>query len=169
MVRRATSADSGALFELQQRLDVQSSFMLLEPGERGDSADAVRDRLRAQGELGSFDLVADGAPDHPGLVGWIAVEVLPYRRAEHVGHVVMGVDAAASGRGVGRRLLEEAAREARRRGLRRLELTVMADNHRARSLYRAVGFEAEGLRRAAVHRDGVDVDEHWMSLLLTSA
>ncbi|MCK2215723.1 GNAT family N-acetyltransferase [Actinomadura sp. ATCC 31491] len=37
-VRRATPGDAGALLGLQLRLDRESAFMLLEPGERDPSA-----------------------------------------------------------------------------------------------------------------------------------
>jgi GNAT superfamily N-acetyltransferase len=50
-------------------------------------------------------------------------------------------------RWVGSGLLAAAERKARRRGLLRLELTVMADNLRALSLYLRSGFQMEGLRR----------------------
>lgn len=44
------------------------------------------------------------------------------------------------GRGVGRSLLDAAADEARRLGCCKLTLEVRADNHRAKELYRRVGF-----------------------------
>jgi ribosomal protein S18 acetylase RimI-like enzyme len=163
-IRLARADDAVALLALQHRLDAQSTYMLLEPGERGDDSERVRERLRGQGASGSFDLVAEGPET---LVGWLVVEVKPFRRARHSGYVVMGVDAAAVGLGIGRALLTEAVAEARRRGLRRLELTVMTDNDRAIGLYMRSGFEAEGCRREALLRDGEFVDEYHMALLLT--
>ena len=50
------------------------------------------------------------------MVGWLSVEVLPFRRARHSGYLVIGVDAAAAGRGLGRDLLAAAEREASGRG-----------------------------------------------------
>ncbi len=138
--------------------------MLLEPGERGDDPERLRQRLESQPAYGSFDLVARDAET---LIGWLTVDVLPYRRARHSGYVVMGVDTAASGRGVGAALLAEAVAEARRRDLRRLELTVMTDNLRAIGLYLRSGFQVEGCRQQALLRDGVVVDEYYMGRLLT--
>ena len=160
MIRLATAADAVSLLALQRRLDAQSAFMLLEPDERPNDARRLEQRLRAQGPSGSFDLVAHR---EDGLVGWLAVEVAPYRRARHVGYIVLGVDAAEGGRGIGRSLLREAVAEATRRELRRLELTVMTDNLRAVGLYLSEGFQVEGLRRAAVIRDGLVVDEYYMA------
>jgi len=51
------------------------------------------------------------------------------------------------GRGLGRRLVEEALAEARRRGSHKVQLEVYPDNPRAVALYAATGFEVEGVRR----------------------
>ncbi|HYJ68071.1 MAG TPA: GNAT family N-acetyltransferase [Nocardioidaceae bacterium] len=81
----------------------------------------------------------------------------------------MGVDTSGSGRGIGAALLGEGVAEARRRGLRRLELTVMTDNLRAIGLYLRGGFQIEGCRRQPLLRDGIVVDEYYMARLLSPA
>jgi len=174
-IRLAGPQDAGALLDLQSRLDAQSEFMLFEPGEREQDPARLRDRLLAQGQSGSFDLVAeagDAEAGHPetggGLAGWLAVDVLPARRARRTGYLVLGVDAAAAGRGIGRSLLTAAADEAARRGLARLELTVITGNLRALGLYLRCGFEVEGLRRQALVRGTVVTDEYYMGKLLAA-
>ena len=168
MIRLATGADSAALLQLQRRLDGQSAFMMYEANERDDDLEGLRRRLEAQHGTGSFDLVATdvASVEQPALVGWLAVEVVPFRRAEHVGHLVLGVDAEHSGKGTGAALLAAAVAEAPGRELRRLELTVMTDNLRALHLYLRSGFEVEGLRRQAMLRQGRLVDEYFMATLL---
>lgn len=163
-VRPVHPDDAEALLNLQHRLDLQSSFMLLEPGERGNSPEPLRSRLRATNATGSFDLVAES---NGSLVGWVSVEVAPFRRARHTGYLVIGVDATASGQGLGTTLITAAAEEAQRRHLRRLELTVMSENLRALMMYLRCGFQIEGLRRSALERDGTVVDEYFMARLLT--
>ncbi|HEV2374171.1 MAG TPA: GNAT family N-acetyltransferase [Streptosporangiaceae bacterium] len=164
-IRLATLDDAEAVLALQHRLDAQSSFMLLEPGEREQEPDRLRTRLGDQRSARSFDLVAEDE-ESGSVVGWLTVQVLPLRRARHSGHLVIGVDADAAGRGIGHDLLATAEREARGRGLSRLELTVMTDNLRAFDLYLRSGFQVEGLRRQALFRDGTPVDEYYMGKLL---
>jgi ribosomal protein S18 acetylase RimI-like enzyme len=167
-IRLAGPGDAEALLALQHRLDAQSSSMLLEPGEREQNPEPLRARLAAQNRTsGSFDLIADGPEGPDGLAGWLEVQVLPYRRAQHTGYLVIGVDAAAAGHGIGTALLAEAAAEGTRRGLRRIELTVMTDNLRAVALYLRSGFQVEGLRRRALHRDGAMIDEYYLGRLLS--
>jgi ribosomal protein S18 acetylase RimI-like enzyme len=94
------------------------------------------------------------------------VSTAPFRRARLTGYLVIGVDAAAAGQGIGQNLLAAAETEARRRGLQRLELTVMTDNVRAVGLYLRSGYQIEGLRRQALLRDGAVIDEYYMAKLL---
>ena len=166
--RLATAEDAEAYLALQHRIDRQTAFMLLEPGERPEDPAALRARLLEQDGTGSFDLVAVETPSTgaESLIGWLSVEVLPFARARHSGYLVIGVDAAAGGRGTGRALLAAAAAEARRRGLSRLELTVLVENERARRLYDRCGYAVEGLRRGSVRRDGRLLDEEHRALLL---
>lgn len=60
-----------------------------------------------------------------------------------------------------RRTLEAA----RAFGVHRVELTVREDNKNATALYKKIGFEIEGLMRAAMKVDGVYENTYLMSLL----
>ncbi|MFI6908909.1 GNAT family N-acetyltransferase [Nonomuraea sp. NPDC050394] len=151
-IRRAGTQDGERLLDLRLALDAESSFMMLEPGERDRTTD-----------VGPFVVVAD---DSGVAAGYVEVEVLPYARARRTGYVVMGVRAAYGGQGLGRRLLEAAVEQAGEEGLRRLELTVMCHNRRALGLYAACGFLVEGLRRSALDVAGERVDEYYMGLVL---
>ncbi len=141
-IRTAGPDDAAALLELLHKLDAQSAYMMLEPGEREPAPDRLRDRLAGQDAAGSFDLVAEEAGR---LAGWLSAEVLPFRRARRTGYLVLGVDADFAGRGIGAALL---------------------DNLRALGLYARSGFQVEGLRRRALIRDGTPVDEYYMGRLL---
>jgi putative acetyltransferase len=61
--------------------------------------------------------------------------------------------------GIGRALMERLLDLADNwLGLKRVELDVMADNAPAIHLYESLGFEREGIKRAAMFRGGVFVD-----------
>lgn len=161
-IRQAEPEDAGALLTLQQRLDRQSTNMLLEPDKRDPAPDTLRQRHGSQHESGSFDLVAGGvvhAEAQPPFLGWLQVDVAPYRRVAHIGYLVLGVDADHAGRGIGTALLQAPVARASARGLHRLELTVLARNTRAVELYGRHGFEVEGRRRSAFRVHGELLNE----------
>jgi len=90
-------------------------------------------------------------------------------RAAHVAYLgTLAVAPEVKGRGVAGAMLEDAIARLRRAGVRRVELTVEADNPRAIAFYQRLGFMHEGTQRAAYKRAADDgyVDELMHGLLL---
>jgi RimJ/RimL family protein N-acetyltransferase len=163
-IRAAVPADAAALLELKQRLDRETSFMMFEAGEREASVrDLAADLARAARSGNSVVIVAD-AGDH--LAGYVELAGGVFRRSRATAHVVIGVRQDASRAGVGAALLRQAIHWASGRDLHRLELTVMAHNHRAIRLYQRMGFSLEGRRKQCLIVDGQFVDELTMAAIL---
>jgi putative acetyltransferase len=100
------------------------------------------------------------------LIGDIMLIKAANERRAHAATFGMCVHDAYQGRGAGSALLG-ALLELTDRWLdiRRMELTVWADNARAIGLYEKHGFEREGLHRAYAFRDGAFVDALAMARL----
>lgn len=71
-----------------------------------------------------------------------------------VGEHTVYVDVAARGQGLGRRLLDELAAEAERRGLYKLTSRIFTTNAASRAVHRAAGFEEVGIKRRHGRLDG---------------
>lgn len=165
--RRAGPGDAAGLLGLKMQLDRETSFMLLEPGERTeDSADVAADLSGVAGAAGAVVVVAEAAGR---LVGYVEARGGGFRRNRVTAEVVIGVLAAARGQGAGAGLLRELESWAAAHSIHRLELTVMAHNQRARRLYERMGFAVEGRRRECLLVDGRLVDELYMAKLLPRA
>ena len=103
------------------------------------------------------------------LVGSAHLNRYQGRRA-HAGGIGLGVHDAWVGHGIGKKLFGTLVEVADKWiGLRRLELTVHADNAGAIALYRQFGFEVEGTFRAYALRDGVLVNTLAMGRLAAAA
>ena len=99
------------------------------------------------------------------IVGMASLTRFEGRRS-HVGAVGMGVHDAYVGNGLGSRLLTSLLDVADDWwALRRIELTVNADNGRAIGLYEHMGFEREGVMRDYALRGGKLVDAVSMARL----
>jgi RimJ/RimL family protein N-acetyltransferase len=141
--------------------------MLLEPGERDTSAEALARHLgNVARSQNSVVIVAEIGG---GLAGYVELAGGSFRRNRATAQVVIGVAAEASGKGIGTGLLRQARDWAATHGLHRLELTVMAHNHRAADLYQRLGFSIEGRRTECLLVDGQFVDELHMAALLPGA
>jgi ribosomal protein S18 acetylase RimI-like enzyme len=99
------------------------------------------------------------------VVGWC--DIIPIGRPvyAHGGVLGMGIVEEHRGKGIGEALMRAALRQARERGLLRVELTVRSDNERAIALYRKIGFVDEGVKRKAILVDGRYIDVACMALL----
>lgn len=114
--------------------------------------------------------VAQGNPHVVALIGGVVVgwcDICPIGRPvyAHGGVLGMGIVEEHRGKGIGEALMRAALAQARARGMTRVELTVRADNPRAITLYRRIGFVDEGVKRKAIFVDGAYVDVACMALL----
>jgi RimJ/RimL family protein N-acetyltransferase len=163
-IRAAVPRDAAALLDLKRLLDLQTSFMMFEPGERDSTVqDLARELGRAAGSPNSVVLVAELDGE---LAGYVELSGGAHRRSRATAYVVMGVRAQSAGRGIGAALLRRAKDWGSAHGLHRLELTVMVHNSRAIRLYERMGFSVEGRRAECLLIDGQFVDELTMAAIL---
>ena len=145
-LRPATAADRAAVVALCERL----ADFELPPGRTAREialADLpLIDAQLARPDDGVLFLVADD--DALGVIGTIFAntrdDYFTGKRAAYV--EVLAVSPDAQGRGVARQLMEEVEAWARTRGFYRVELSVFANNRRARSFYEHLGFREEFVR-----------------------
>ncbi|HSL43185.1 MAG TPA: GNAT family protein [Anaerolineales bacterium] len=164
LIREIQENDAEGFLDLCQRLDEETQFMMLEPGERLITVTEQRERIqRILLRENQTILVAEAGNR---LVGYLAAFGGDYRRNRHNAHIVIGILQGFAGQGIGTRLFAELDDWARRQGVHRLELTVMAHNTAALSLYKKMGFENEGTKKDSLFVGGQYVDEYYMAKLL---
>lgn len=74
-------------------------------------------------------------------------------RAAHVAYLgTLAVAPSAHGSGIAKAMMTDVLTRLRNTGIRRVELTVEADNARAIAFYEKFGFQQEGTQRAAYKR-----------------
>jgi Acetyltransferases len=106
------------------------------------------------------------AQEEEHIIGY--VKLRPDPMAASSGHVQeingFAVNPTHQGRGIGRTLLEAARQEAANRGARRIILRVLGTNTRAQEVYRACGYQTEGVLKDQFHLQGHYVDDVLMAL-----
>ncbi|MDH0864308.1 N-acetyltransferase [Mitsuaria sp. GD03876] len=133
--------------------------------ERAREASSYRVRLHPQ--AGGKSLFTLGAWQGERLVGALTCEHEGRQKVRHIAHLIgMMVDDGFSGRGIGKRLLEQALALLRREPrLETVTLSVTAGNRPAIALYRQAGFTRYGhLPRAIRLSDGRYCAKDLMSL-----
>jgi putative acetyltransferase len=105
--------------------------------------------------------------DGPKVVGHLQISLATNARFRGTGDLFIYLHQDFQNAGLGAALMKEGIALARARRVHRVELTVVADNHRAVRLYEKVGFQREGLKRENyLAEDGEYHDEIEMGILL---
>lgn len=163
LIRQAEHGDARSLIILQKAVESQSPYMLYDADERVQSTQQARKTIIGwKKEDHSTILMANMNGEH---IGYLFVIGNPQNRAAHRASIVIGLHQKAHGKGIGKQLMEQAEEWAQERGISRLELTVVAENHPAIKLFEKMGFVKEGIRRRALMIDGVSHDEIYMAKL----
>ena len=154
-IRPAEPGDAHQLVELAQSVGREPGGHLLTTETwRG----ATEERRYIKAARRSEDVALFVVDDDGRIVGRLSLARDTHPASRHVADLGLMVAPGHRRRGIGRALLEQAARWAAGAGVRKLELHVFPWNEPAIALYASFGFEREGLRRGHYVRDGVEVD-----------
>ena len=138
-VRSASPRDARAFLAFWTRIVTEGNgFIRSETVEHG--AGEYRRRFRAEASREVHLLALDGER----LVGYVTVQREQHPVTRHVGSLAIAVAASDRGRGIGRRLMEEAVAWSRAAGIEKLVLSVYPHNEAAIRLYERFGFVEEG-------------------------
>ena len=107
------------------------------------------------------------ALDGTRIVGHLQISISNSPRFRGIGELFIYLHQDHQNVGLGKALMVEAISQARKRGLHRIELSVVAENRRGIRLYENVGFQREGVKRENyLGEDGIYYDEVVMGILL---
>lgn len=137
-IRPAEPRDARAFLDFWTAIVAEERFVRSE--EVHVPARAYRRRFRQRSGLETHIVALEG----DRLIGHVNVQRERHPVTHHVASLSIAVAADARGRGIGRRLMEEAIAWAKRVGIEKLVLSVYPHNEAAISLYRSFGFVDEG-------------------------
>lgn len=164
-VREITPDDAAAYWQLRQQIDRETEFLRFEADNTLQTTQRVRGRIELM--LATDNQTIFLADDGDQLIGFLWAGGGLYRHNRHRVHLILGVRQAHQRQGRGTRLLLTCECWARTHSHQRLELSVMAHNFPALTLYRKMGFQVEGTAPYALCIDGHYIDLHYMSKVLT--
>ena len=137
-IRPAEPSDARAFLEFWTAIVAEERFVRTEEVHTSLRAYRRRFRIRSDSEV-SF-LAFEGGR----LVGHVTVQREQHPVTRHVASLGIAVAIDARGRGIGRRLMDEAIAWSTAAGIEKLVLAVYPHNEAAIALYRSVGFVEEG-------------------------
>lgn len=163
-IRHVCEQDDQMLADLILRIEKESDFMLYEGGERSLDARGINQKIKTvQSQENSTIIVAE---DDSKLIGYVMAMGGLARRNRHSAYLVAGLLKDYRNKGIGTKMFQTLLSWAEKKGLHRLELTVIAHNDAAIALYKKMGFKVEGVKRDSLWISGKYVDEYYMARLL---
>ena len=162
-VRKATTGDANQIVAVMKDAEA-SGFMLFEPGERKLTAEQFEKYIEAINSKHNASVFV--ATEDEKILGYLIVQGEGPKRIAHRAYIVIGVQRASRGKGVGTALFTYAEQWAKEVGIQRLELTVIKHNEAAYHLYEKMGFEVEGVKQKSLKINGEYVDEYYMAKLI---
>jgi ribosomal protein S18 acetylase RimI-like enzyme len=145
---------------LEALLDSPESFGSSYEEEREYPLKRFKDRLESGCTLGAFL--------HEELVGMVTLMEETRNKTRHKATIyAMYVRPAQRGQGIGKKLMIEAIKQAKRiNGIEQIHLSVVTSNDAAKQLYLSLGFEIYGRERHALKIGDSYLDEEHMCLFL---
>ena len=103
------------------------------------------------------------AVDNNAIIGFMGVSRCPMSKVKHIADFAIGVLSDYRRKGVASNLLSFAENWLKEKGVKRVEMTVIAENKPAISCYEKNGFKHEGTRAKSISMNGKFYDELFMS------
>ena len=143
VIRSAGAADGLAVYENFNRVHSETDFLLTYSDENsfdpGQEAEFLEEKAQNPRELALLALMGGK------LMGTAIIEAVGGKdKVRHRAEFSISLLKESWGLGLGKALAEACIRCAREAGYEQLELTAVAENERALSLYRSLGFEEFG-------------------------
>ena len=164
IIRTICEDDAEQFLSLCKQLDLETQFMMLEPGERKTTLEEQRAQIEIL--LREENQTIFVAEQDNQLVGYLEASGGIFKRNRHCVYLVIGILQAFTGQGIGTQLFQSLEEWAKQQHIHRLELTVMTHNTAGITLYKKQGFAIEGTKRHSLLINGRNVDEYYMAKLL---
>lgn len=143
MLRNAAEGDAQEVYDIFHLTHTQTDYLLTYPDESKMTVDGERAFLKEM-EASENEIELCAAVDGK-IVGTAGIQALGHMfKMQHRAEFGISVDRAYWGLGIGRALTEACIECAKTAGFAQLELTAVAENAAALSLYRSIGFTEFG-------------------------
>jgi RimJ/RimL family protein N-acetyltransferase len=165
LIREAEGSDAGAVLEYIDLISRETDFLTFGPGEfrltQEEESDYLEKCRCAENCLYLLALL-DGA-----IVGSLTFQAGSRSRVRHAGELSISVLKESWGIGVASSLIDSLLEWSKDGNvIKKIDLRVRADNHRAIALYKRKSFVVEGTLKKEIFLDGVYHDHLWMGLEL---
>ncbi len=104
IIRTIRESDAEQFLNLCKKLDTETQFMMLEPGERTTTVEEQRDQVESLFKYDNQTIFVAEQEDQ--LIGYLAASGGKFKRNRHSAYIVIGILGAFTGQGIGTQLFQ---------------------------------------------------------------
>jgi len=161
VLRNPEEDDAQMLLEFLKTTCAETRFLAKEPEEITMTLEDERDFIKSQNKS-ERNLMLLGFLDGE-YVGNCSLMGMSPSRYQHRVSMGIALYQRFTGMGIGKVMTEQLINISKGKGIEQIELEVVADNDRAISLYKKMGFEIMGtFPNNMKYKDGTYADTYWM-------
>lgn len=158
-IERICPNEAEALYNCMKKIDQETQYMLYLPDERSFDKDKLSEDIKRNFYIGV-------KTDDNQILGYLSVHISMLAKVRHIGYIVTGLINDLHQQGLATQMFNETIKWAQRKGLRRLELTVITSNKPAVNFYEKLDFKIEGFKHESVFMEEHYFDELYMAMML---
>ena len=162
--RKAVADDAEAIINIISAADAETNFLARNPGEFCISEEQEKIFISKVHENTNEEMFV--AEIEGKTVGQCSVGIVRNtERCKHRAEVTFVILKDYCGMGIGGKLMQECIHWCKNKNVTQIELTVVADNRQAITMYKSFGFKKTGtIPKALRYKDGTFADEQLMVL-----
>ena len=155
-------SDAERFVNFYSKLVRETDYLLPTPDEAVTTVEKQENFIKNCGDYKQIFI----AIENDEIVGFMGVSRSSMAKVKHIADFAIGVLSDYRRKGVASRLLSFAENWLKGKGVKRLEMTVIAENEPAIAFYEKNGYEHEGERRKSISMGGKFYDELYMAKII---
>jgi len=168
IIRSPKLGDEEGLIDQMKTVDSETRFLAREPDEFNFTVEQEREFIKNT-MSNEHMLFLVGEIDGKIIANCSVGIISNNKRYRHRASMGIAVCKDCWNKGIGKRMMNECIRWCEEKGIEQLELEVVAQNNRAISMYKSLGFQIYGTKKHALkYGDGTYADEYFMILFLNN-
>ena len=161
-IRLIEPSDAQSFVDFYDKLIRETDYLLPTVEESSMTAEKQENIIRKFGDYKQVFI----ATKEGKIVGFMGVSRSPMSKVRHIADFALGVLSDYKRQGVASKLLSFAENWLKEKGVKRVEMTVVAENKPAIACYEKNGYKHEGTREKSISMNGKLYDELFMAKLI---
>ena len=161
-IRLIELSDAEEFVKFYDKLIRETDYLLPTVEESSKTVEQQENSIKKCGDYKQVFVATEGNK----IVGFMGISRSPMSKVKHIANFAIGVLTNYRKQGIASKLLSFAENWLKEKGVKRIEMTVIAENTPALACYEKNGYKREGIREKSISMNGKFYDELFMAKVI---